>query len=70
MPSLLHHTAAVLRRELGRIARQPMYVVLMLLLPVLSFSFFALLFEKGVAHDIPIAVFTRTERRSRAKSST
>ena len=57
MPSLLHHTAAVLRRELGRIARQPMYVVLMLLLPVLSFSFFALLFEKGVAHDIPIAVF-------------
>ncbi len=57
MPSLLHHTAAVLRRELGRIARQPMYLVLMLLLPVLSFSFFALLFEKGVAHDIPIAVF-------------
>lgn len=57
MPSLLHHTAAVLRRELGRIARQPMYVVLMLLLPVLSFSFFALLFERGVAHDIPIAVF-------------
>lgn len=57
MSSLLHHTAAVLRRELGRIARQPMYVVLMLLLPVLSFSFFALLFEKGVAHDIPIAVF-------------
>lgn len=57
MPSLLHHTVAVLRRELGRIARQPMYVVLMLLLPVLSFSFFALLFEKGVAHDIPIAVF-------------
>ena len=57
MPSLLHHTAAVLRRELGRIARQPMYVALMLLLPVLSFSFFALLFEKGVAHDIPIAVF-------------
>lgn len=57
MLSLLHHTAAVLRRELGRIARQPMYLVLMLLLPVLSFSFFALLFEKGVAHDIPIAVF-------------
>lgn len=56
MPSFLRDTAAVLRRELGRLVRQPMYMVLMLLLPLLSFAFFAVLFEKGVAHDIPIAV--------------
>ena len=56
MPSFLRDTAAVLRRELGRLVRQPMYMVLMLLLPLLSFTFFAVLFEKGVAHDIPIAV--------------
>ena len=56
MPSFLRDTAAVLRRELGRLVRQPMYMVLMLLLPLLSFTFFAVLFKKGVAHDIPIAV--------------
>ncbi|WP_308659947.1 ABC transporter permease [uncultured Alistipes sp.] len=56
MPSFLRDTAAVLRRELERLVRQPMYMVLMLLLPLLSFTFFAVLFEKGVAHDIPIAV--------------
>ena len=33
-----------------------MYFVLMLVLPVVSFAFFALLFNKGVARDIPIAV--------------
>lgn len=35
---------------------QPMYFVLLFVLPLLSFAFFAVLFEKGVARDIPIAV--------------
>lgn len=52
----LRKTGAVTRRELGRIARQPMYVVLLLVLPLVSFVFFALLFNKGVARDIPIAI--------------
>lgn len=52
----LRNTFAVLRRELTRLAHQPMYFVLMLVLPVVSFAFFALLFNKGVARDIPIAV--------------
>ena len=56
MPGFLHNTCAVMRRETGRITRQPMYFVLMIVLPVVSFAFFALLFNKGVARDIPIAV--------------
>lgn len=52
----VRNTFAVLRRELGRLTRQPMYFVLMIVLPVVSFVFFALLFEKGVARNIPIAV--------------
>ena len=49
MPGFLHNTYAVLRRELVRLTHQPMYFVLMLVLPVVSFAFFALLFNKGVA---------------------
>ena len=52
----LRNTNAALRRELNRMAHRPMYFVLMLLLPVLSFAFFAVLFHKGVARDIPIAI--------------
>ena len=35
---------------------QPMYRTLMLVLPLLSFAFFALLFNQGVARNIPIAI--------------
>lgn len=52
----LRNTTAALRRELGRLAHQPMYFVLMFLLPMISFVFFAVLFHKGVARDIPVAV--------------
>lgn len=53
---ILGHTFAVMRRETGRIGRQPMYALLLFFLPVVSFLFFAALFDKGVARDIPIAV--------------
>ena len=56
MRSFLLHTLAVMRRETARLARQPMYVVLMVVLPVVSFSFFALLFGQGAIRNIPIAV--------------
>lgn len=52
----LRNTSAVLHRELVRITRQPMYFILMVILPVVSFAFFAVLFEHGVARDIPIAI--------------
>lgn len=52
----LHNTRAALGRELQRLTHQPMYFMLMFLLPLLSFVFFAVLFQKGVARDIPIAV--------------
>ncbi|MDE7305306.1 MAG: ABC transporter permease [Alistipes sp.] len=52
----LHNTFAVLEREVQRLRRQPIYGVLMLALPLTSFIFFAILFHKGVARDIPIAV--------------
>lgn len=52
----LRNTRDALGRELRRLTHQPMYFVLMFLLPLLSFAFFAVLFQKGVALDIPIAV--------------
>ncbi len=56
MPNILHNMWAVVRREAQRLVCQPMYLVLMFVLPLVSFAFFALLFEKGVARDIPIAL--------------
>ena len=56
MPGFLYHTCAVMRREATRLARQPMYLVLMVILPVVSFAFFALLFGQGAIRNIPIAV--------------
>ena len=52
----LRNTWAVLQRELVRMTHQPMYLTLMLVLPLLSFAFFALLFNQGVARNIPIAI--------------
>ena len=52
----LRNTRDALGRELRRLTHQPMYFVLMFLLPLLSFVFVAVLFQKGVARDIPIAV--------------
>ena len=52
----LRNTRAVIGRETNRLTHQPMYFVLMCLLPLLSFAFFAVLFHKGVARDIPIAI--------------
>lgn len=56
MPGFLSHTGAVMRREMHRLTHQPMYFVLMVVLPVVSFAFFALLFNKGAIRNIPIAV--------------
>lgn len=52
----LRNIWAVLQRELVRMTHQPIYLTLMLVLPLLSFAFFALLFNQGVARNIPIAI--------------
>lgn len=56
MPGFFSNTLAVLRREIHRVARQPMYWLLTVILPIVAFAFFAVLLYKGVARDIPIAV--------------
>lgn len=56
MRAFWSHTREVLRREWSRWLRQPIYFVLLLAVPALSFAFFAALFDKGIARDIPIAV--------------
>ena len=56
MPGFLSHTGAVMRREMHRLTHQPMYFVLMIVLPVVPFAFFALLFNQGAIRNIPIAV--------------
>lgn len=54
--SFLRNTYAVLRREVNRMARLPMYWILTIVLPLVSFAFFAVMFYKGVPEHIPIAV--------------
>lgn len=56
MPGFFHNVCAVARRETRRLIHQPMYLVLMVILPVVSFSFFAILFGQGAIRNVPIAV--------------
>lgn len=57
MPGFFSNTFAVFRRELHRILRQPMYWLLMVILPLIAFSFFAVMLQKGgVAQNLPIVV--------------
>ncbi len=56
MSGFLRNTYAVLQREIGRLTHQPIYFVLMILMPLISFAFFALLFDKGEIRNIPVAV--------------
>ena len=56
MRRALENTCAVMRREAGRLGRQPIYLVLMVILPVVSFTFFALLFNQGAIRNVPVAI--------------
>ena len=49
MKGFLYHTAAAMRREIGRIARMRMYRMLLFYLPLAAFAFFAL-FSARVCH--------------------
>lgn len=56
MPGFFQNLCTVARRETRRLIHQPMYLVLMVILPVVSFSFFAILFGQGAIRNVPIAV--------------
>lgn len=56
MRGFLHDMWAATRRETERIFCQPVYAVLMVVLPLVSFVLFALLFGRGAARDMPVAV--------------
>ncbi len=56
MPGFFHNVCTVARREIHRLLHQPMYLVLMVILPVVSFSFFAILFGQGAIRNVPIAI--------------
>lgn len=56
MVRFLQQAGNAARRELGRARRQPMYFVLTVMLPLVSFAFFALLFNQGAIRNVPIAV--------------
>lgn len=48
-----------LKREMERMVSRPLYILMLIVLPLLSFSVFWFLFEKGVPEDLPIAVYDR-----------
>lgn len=56
MSKSFKNSRRALLREVRRILRQPMLMVLMFVLPLISFLFFALLFREGVATNMPIAI--------------
>ena len=50
MPGFFSNTLAVLRREIYRVARQPMYWLLTVILPIVAFAFFAVLLYLSLIH--------------------
>lgn len=56
MKSFIHSTYAVLRRELHRIFHWKIYLVLMFVLPAISFFVFSVIFHNSL-DTLPIAVF-------------
>lgn len=67
MKSFFRDIYNVLRRELWLIWHQPIHITLMVILPIVALSFFAIFFSKGVTRDVPIAVIdhdnTTTSRK-------
>lgn len=52
----LRNIHAVMRRELRRIWEYKPYMLLLTVLPVVSFLFFTAIFEEGIPHELPIAM--------------
>lgn len=56
MFAFFHDIFAVFRRELQHIVQHRMYRMLTIVLPVISFAFFAVLFDNGAIHKLPVAI--------------
>lgn len=67
MPGFFSNTLAVLRREIYRVARQPMYWLLTVILPIVAFAFFAVLFTREWHATFRSPSWTRTTAPSPAK---
>ena len=46
----------VFKREVNRIISRPLYLILVLILPLVGFTFFVSFFQKGKPTDLPIAI--------------
>ena len=46
-----------LKREIERMVSRPLYLLMLIVLPLLSFSIFWLMFSEGVPKNLPVAVF-------------
>lgn len=67
MPGFFSNTLAVLRREIHRVARQPMYWLLTVILPIVAFAFFAVLLYREWHATFRSPSWTRTTAPSPAK---
>ena len=56
MFAFFHDIFAVFRRELQHMVQHRMYRMLTIVLPVISFAFFAVLFDNGAIHKLPVAI--------------
>jgi len=56
MFAFFHNILNVFRRELRHMVQQRMYRMLAIVLPVISFAFFAVLFDNGAINKLPIAI--------------
>lgn len=56
MFAFFHNILAAFRRELRHMVHQRMYRMLAIVLPVVSFAFFAVLFDNGAIRKLPIAI--------------
>ncbi len=46
-----------LKREMERMVSRPVYILMLIVIPLFSFSIFWFIFEEGVPEDLPVAVY-------------
>lgn len=52
-----HGIWSVAVRELKRMSSRPLYILMALVLPLISFFFFWIIFHQGIPRELPVAVF-------------
>lgn len=67
MKSILINIWEVAKREVRRMSSRPLYILVVLVLPILSILFFASLFKEGVPTKMPIAIVDLDQTASSRK---